>query len=69
MKLINTTVDRDLNAVKNGQLDLEFVIDKHFNELYEHYCNNGEMPYGVAKARTGDPMQWIGDRLEKDLNL
>ena len=25
------------------------------------------MPYGVAKARTGDPSSWIGDQFEQDL--
>jgi hypothetical protein len=35
--------------------------------LFQHYCNNGEMPYGVAKARTGDPDQWIYDRLVREL--
>ena len=30
-----------------------------FEKLYEHYTSNGEMPYGVAKARTGDPYEWI----------
>lgn len=34
-----------------------------YDKLYQHYCNNGEMPYGTAKARTGDPDQWIYDRL------
>lgn len=38
-----------------------------YEELFDHYCNNGEMPYGVAKARDGDPVQWISDRLSVDL--
>ena len=33
------------------------------NELYEEYVNSGVMPYGVAKARTGDPMNWILERI------
>jgi len=31
--------------------------------LYDHYMD--EMPYGVMKARTGDPDVWIADRLQK----
>jgi hypothetical protein len=42
---------------------------KLYLELYEYYVSNGEMPYGVAKARTGDPLQWIMDRLEKDMEI
>ncbi len=37
------------------------------DELYTHFCNNGEMPYGTMKARDGDPTQWIIDRLEREL--
>jgi hypothetical protein len=37
----------------------------HFDQLYEHFLATGEMPYGVAKARDGDPMQWISDRLDE----
>ena len=29
--------------------------------LYEHFHEH--MPYGTAKARTGDPYNWIADRM------
>lgn len=38
-----------------------------FLELFNYYSNNGEMPYGVAKARDGDPFIWITKKLESDL--
>lgn len=38
-----------------------------FEELYEHYLNSGEMPIGVAKARDGDPLEWISDRVDEIL--
>ena len=41
------------------QLDLMFDLYKHFQE---------EMPYGTQKARTGDPDEYIYDKLE-DLGL
>lgn len=31
--------------------------------LYEHYMN--DMPYGVAKARTGDPDNWLADHIHQ----
>lgn len=40
-----------------------------FDALYEYYLNSGEMPYGVAKARDGDPMEWVCDRFESYLGL
>jgi len=37
-----------------------------FDKLYEYYLNAGEMPYGVAKARDGDPYEWVFCRIEQD---
>ena len=39
-----------------------------YTALYRYYLDSGEMPYGVAKAREGDPVEWIMDRLD-DLGL
>ncbi len=39
-----------------------------FAELYEYFVNHAEMPYGVMKARTGDPDVWISNYLEKYLD-
>jgi hypothetical protein len=36
-----------------------------YESFYEYFATtNGEMPYGTAKARTGDPDQWIYTRLQ-----
>lgn len=35
-----------------------------YDRLYNFFLESGEMPYGVAKARTGDPEAWILARLE-----
>ena len=34
-----------------------------YEDLYDYYANSGEMPYGIMKAREGDPDVWIIDRL------
>lgn len=47
--------------VGNGDDTTEAAQALH-DALYEHFTSNGEMPYGVAKARTGDPYNWIADR-------
>ena len=44
----------------------EFYGSEAFGKLYEYFCNNGEMPYGVAKARTECPDDWIIERLEEN---
>ena len=36
------------------------------DQLFEYYQE--DMPYGVQKARTGDPYEWIFDKLETLLN-
>jgi hypothetical protein len=36
---------------------------KLMEDLYGYFQNSGEMPYGIQKARTGDPDEWIADRL------
>jgi hypothetical protein len=43
--------------------------DRLYSALYDYFVNGDEMPYGVAKARTGDPMQWISDRLAQHLGM
>lgn len=36
-----------------------------YERLFQAYSH--EMPYGTAKARDGDPVQWIVDELESEL--
>jgi hypothetical protein len=61
-------LDRFKHEVRNfeqsGELD-----DDLYDALFDYYSSTGEMPYGVAKARTGDPHNWISDRLGQHLNV
>ena len=56
----------DKYGIKNAD-DIEYGSDVYM-ELYSYFADSGEMPYGVMKARDGDPDQWIADRLD-DLGL
>jgi len=56
----------DKYGIKNAD-DIEYGSDVYM-ELYSYFADSGEMPYGVMKARDGDPDQWIADRLD-DLDL
>ena len=40
--------------------------DSLFDDLFNYYLDSGDMPYGVAKAREGDPHQWVADHFERD---
>jgi len=35
-----------------------------YDKLYNYFCGTGEMPYGVAKFRTGEADVWILEKLE-----
>lgn len=42
------------------------VGDGTMDRLMDFFMTNGEMPYGTAKARTGDPYQWVEERLAEE---
>jgi len=46
----------------DGTLDQEL-----YEALFDYY--EPEMPYGIKKARTGDPKPWISDRFAEDLGM
>ena len=50
------------DAVYNGADLMDYP--EFFQALYDYFVFGGEMPYGVAKARFGDPAEWIMDRSE-----
>ena len=43
------------------------IDDDLYHALYDYYNLHGEMPYGVAKARTGDPFNWVTQQLDAHL--
>jgi hypothetical protein len=51
--------------IKHDVTELEQIEygSEVFEDLYGYYMDSGEMPYGVMKARTGDPDVWIVDRV------
>jgi hypothetical protein len=43
---------------------ISFYDTTMFEKLFEYFTTDTfEMPYDIAKARTGDPCDWILDRL------
>lgn len=48
-------------------VDGENISQELYEKLYSTFLH--EMPYGVAKARTGDPDQWLANNVERLLNL
>ena len=37
----------------------DFIFTDSFEKLFNYFLDTNEMPYGVAKARTGEPDTWI----------
>jgi len=61
LKHIVHTFRRDIHDfISHGDLS-----DHLYDALYDYY--HDDMPYGVAKARSGDPYEWISSRLHQDL--
>ena len=61
-----TTIDvkaiLDKHGIKSTD-DIEYGSDA-FSDLFDYFSSDpDEMPYGVQKARTGMPDEWIADRL------
>lgn len=71
MTLTEIYVQANLTQVERNNMpcyiddSLEFYGSTAYEKLYEYFAFEVvEMPYGVAKARTGDPDSWILERLE-----
>jgi hypothetical protein len=66
MKLHEVVIDkrvdftsRDVDAmmdIRDGTAKLDEPL---FDKLYDIFVFSGDMPYEIAKARTGDPYEWI----------
>ena len=70
--LAGTNVAPDLEKVLRhyGKEVKDFMAGKDladdlYHALYDYYWD--EMPYGTKKARTGDPFEWIVERLDQEL--
>jgi hypothetical protein len=59
-------LSRFKNEVKRFEAGEDLDNDLYY-ALFDYYSDAGEMPYGVAKARDGDPYEWITDRLDQEL--
>ena len=68
---MNTEYDQVKAILKKHNalnMEIEEVVDNTelYDELYKYFQE--EMPYGIQKARTGDPDEYIYNKLE-DLGL
>jgi len=64
MKYITPEDHEEIAKLRTGEISE--LSEGCMGRLFEHYLSTGEMPYGTAKARTGDPDEWIYQQLEKE---
>ncbi len=57
---------RDIRAFLEGNIEWSDMSDTTQEKLYTRWVH--ETPYGTAKARTGDPDQWIEDKMLSDID-
>jgi hypothetical protein len=65
------TISHILNRFKHEVKQFEAgneLDEKLYDALFDYYNDAGEMPYGVAKARDGDPMEWVATNLQSYLD-
>ena len=62
VKAIMAKHPQDVAKMKQvGDIDTESEL---YKDLFGYYMDSGEMPYGTMKARDGDPVEWIMNRLD-----
>ena len=63
---LDSTEIRRMPFYIEGGLEDDFFYSTAYNKLYEYFAFvTYEMPYGTAKARDGDPDEWILKKLEE----
>jgi hypothetical protein len=65
-----STLDHIADTFKRDIRDFEEtgnLSEELYDALYDYYQD--DMPYGTKKARSGDPYEWIADRITQDLGL
>jgi hypothetical protein len=65
------TIEHVLNRFKHEvkQFEQSGELDQDLYEaLFDYYSDAGEIPYGIAKARDGDPMEWVAANLQSHLS-
>lgn len=60
-------VSKFKHEVKNFLAGQELSNDL-YHALYDYYSDHGEMPYGIAKGRDGDPYEWVHMRFDQDVH-
>jgi hypothetical protein len=65
------TIDHILNRFKHEVRNFEQsgeMADDLYHALFDYWNDAGEIPYGIQKARDGDPYEWVAQNLQSHLS-
>lgn len=58
-------IEDDMISIARGEKTCD-DCEAAYQVAYDYYIKAGTMPYGVAKAKSGDPYDWVALQLKKD---
>ena len=68
-EIIDHILNRFKHEVKTFEQGAGADMDQDlYHALFDYWNDAGEIPYGIVKGRTGDPMEWVANNLESHLN-
>lgn len=62
LSIFSTAEKIAIIAIHEGKKELD-MDSPLYEKLYKFFAESGDMPYGIQKARTGDPDEWILEHL------
>lgn len=65
-ELLQQLVNHHLKDVWSFIKDGDEMTDELYEALFNHYCATGEIPYEVASASKGDPMEWVEKKFQSE---
>jgi len=67
VNMLRKLIEKNKVAVEKFLADGTDLPYDVYEEFFTYCCDENIMPYGVAKARTGDPYEFIYNLIEKEL--
>lgn len=58
----------ELKKIRSNKYNYLDKFPDLYEKLFNYFSSTKEMPYGVQKARTGDPYDWLYKRVDKELS-
>jgi len=60
---MTSALDQEIRDIATKGGTVSDLTPKAYQALFDHYASSGDMPYGIMKARDGDPDEWLNEKL------